>query len=136
MKVLVFGIDNRALLDYDGHSKRWNKRVGEYVERLDVIVEVKIRDLKKYKDMWKEKKLSKNVRILPVYVPHPFLYPFVAYRKALSEYKRYKYDLISCEDPFRAGFAGFLFKIKTGIPLNVEYHIEAFFNKKWLFQDI
>ena len=126
MDILTFGIDDRALLDGDSHSKRWNQRTGAYVNRLDVIVEMKNRR-KIY-----EKHLSENVRIIPIYVPYPFLYSFIAYRKALELHKKDPYNLVTTEEPFRTGFAGWLFKRKTGVPLSVEYHNDTFYNDTWL----
>ena len=126
MKVLTFGLDNRALLDIDGHSKRWNSRVGSYVDRLDVLVEMR------QKGHYSEKNIADNVRIIPIYVPHPALYPFIAYRKALEEHKKYKYDLVTTEEPFRTGVAALLFKRETGVPISVEYHNDTFYNGDWL----
>jgi len=128
MNVLTFGIDNRALLDKQGHSKRWNMRMGKYVNRLDVLVEVR------KKSMVNEKYISDNVRIVPVYVSHPILYPIIAYRKALEEHKKYKYSLVATEDPFRTGIAGFLFKRKTNVALSIEYHTDTFYNLHWLME--
>ena len=126
MRVLTFGLDNRALLEGEGHSKRWNSRIGKHVDKLDVIVEMK------EKIAINEKWISDNVRILPIYVPHPMLYPFIAYRKAMEEHKKQPYDLVTTEEPFRTGLAGWLLKRKTGIALSVEYHNDTFYNRQWL----
>jgi len=126
MRVITFGLDDRALLDIDGHSKRWNSRMGRHVGHLDVIVEVK------YKTGLEEKRIAGNVRILPIYVPHPALYPFIAYKRALAEHRKRPYDLATTEEPFRAGLAGWFFKRKTGTALSVEYHNDAFYNREWM----
>lgn len=126
MKVLTFGIDNRALLDLEGHSKRWNRAMGAYVDRLDVIVEG--RERRGFSKKW----LADNVCIIPIYVPHPLLYSFIAYKVGLREHRYNYYDLITSEDPFRTGLAAIMFKRKTGAPLIVEYHTETFYNKDWL----
>ena len=126
MKVLTFGLDNRALLENDGHSKRWNSRMGGYVDQLDVIVEV--RGETHYTNKW----ISENVRIIPINVSHPALYSFIAYKKALDEHKEMKYDLVTTEEPFRTGFAACLFKQKTGVAMSVEYHNDTFYNAEWI----
>ena len=127
-RVLTFGIDNRALLDADGHSKRWNSRIGAHLDRLDIIVEMK------HRSKILEKYIAPNVRIIPVYVPHPALYVYLAYKKALDEHKKNKYNLVTTEDPYRSGMAAALFKLKTHVPLSVEYPTDTFFNKSWLQQ--
>jgi len=126
MKVLSFSIDNSPLLDIEGHAKRWHSRMGKYVDRMDVIVEMK------EKSNIRQRYIADNVRILPVYAPHPALYSIIAYKRALDEHKRNKYDLITTEDPFRAGFAAWLFKRKTGAAVNIEYHNDTFFNIDWI----
>jgi len=126
MRVLTIGLDNRAMMDVEGHSKRWNTRMGQYVDQLDVIVEMR------QKPVLHEKRLSANVRILPVYAPHPLFYPLAAYWAALREHARQPYDLVTAEDPFRTGLAAALFKRKCGVALSVEYHTETFFNRGWL----
>ncbi|MBN1871080.1 MAG: glycosyltransferase family 4 protein, partial [Candidatus Omnitrophica bacterium] len=35
-------------------------------------------------------------------------------------------------EPYRAGFAGWMFKKTTKIPLSVEYHNDTFFDREWL----
>jgi len=127
LKVLAFGLDNRALLEIDGHSKRWNKRMGAYVDRLDVVVEVREKNA-----VIEDKYIADNVRILPIYVPNPMFYSWIAYKKALNEHKKNPYDLITSEDPFRTGLAAALFKIKTGVAFSLEYHTDTINNKEWL----
>ena len=126
LRVLTFGLDDRALLEVDGHSKRWNSRMGSYVDRLDVIVEMR------EKGNYADKYIADNVRIIPIYVPHPALYSFIAYKRALKEHEKYSYDLVTTEEPFRTGYAGWLFKKKTGVALSVEYHNDTFYNNSWV----
>ena len=125
IRVLTFALDNRPLLNIEGHAKRWHGGMGQYVTRLDVKVEVK--EDRKLEDKW----IAKNVKIIPIYVPHPALYPFIAYKKALDEHKRDSYNLVTTEEPFRTGFAAWLFKKNTGAALSVEYHTDTFYNKVW-----
>jgi phosphatidylinositol alpha 1,6-mannosyltransferase len=122
----VFGIDNRALEGAQGHSARWNSRVAERVERLDVLVEVRDRA------RLGPRQLTSRARIIPVYVPHPLLYPRAALRLALAEHTLHHYDLATADDPFRPGLAALKFKKATGTPYCLEYHTDCFFNKEWL----
>lgn len=126
MRILTFGIDNRALLEAEGHSKRWNARMGEYVELLDVFVEMR------GGAPLAPKMIAPNVRILPLRVPHPLLYSWIACRAALREHARQRYDLVTAEDPFRPGLAAALFSRATRVPFNIEYHTACFDNPGWI----
>jgi glycosyltransferase involved in cell wall biosynthesis len=126
MRVVVFGFDNRALLEAEGHSSRWNARIGERLERLDVIVEN--RGLRGPG----ARQLTGRVRIQPVYVPHPLLYPTAALARVLVEHRRHRYDLATADDPFRAGLAALAFRRLTGVPFCVEYHTETLGNAAWV----
>ena len=52
----------------------------------------------------------------------PLAYPFRAQRLAAELHRRQPFDVITTEDPIRAGMAGVLLARRTGLPLNVENH--------------
>lgn len=128
MRIISFSIDNQALFDFDCHSKRWHAALSPYVEHIDVLVEV--REGVKLN----EKYIAPNVRIIPLQISNPIMYPYRALTRALKEHHTKKYDIAITEDPFRPGIAGFWFKKKTQVPLSVEYHTETFFNKQWFWE--
>jgi len=125
MRVLTFGIDNRALVEKDCHSLIWNKRMGNYVEQLDVLVEAKD---KRFREKW----IANNVRIIPIFVPNQILYPVLAYRWALRLHKKRAYNLTTIEAPFRTTLAAVLFKLQTGVPISMEYPTDTINNKRWI----
>jgi glycosyltransferase involved in cell wall biosynthesis len=52
----------------------------------------------------------------------PLLYPWRAARLGTRLHAQQAFDVITTEDPIRAGLAGVLLAKKTGLPLNVENH--------------
>lgn len=52
----------------------------------------------------------------------PLLYPLRAARLAARLHAEQPFDVITTEDPIRAGLAGVLLARRTGLPLNVENH--------------
>lgn len=59
-------------------------------------------------------------------------FPFRAARLAAGLHARHPFDVITTEDPIRAGLAGLLLARKTGLPLNIENHSFHVNEKVWL----
>lgn len=62
----------------------------------------------------------------------PLAYPFRAARLAARLHARKSFDVITTEDPIRAGLAGMLLARRTGLPLNVENHSFHINEPVWL----
>lgn len=62
----------------------------------------------------------------------PLLYPFRAARLAARLHTERPFDVITTEDPVRAGLAGVLLAKRTGLPLNVENHSFHINDPIWL----
>lgn len=125
MRVITFGFDCRALIEEDGHSKRWNTRMADQVELLDILVEDPSGKLT-------VRYLAPNVRVIPVHVPHQLLYPALTCRRALQEHRRQHYQLATADDPFRAAMATWMFKKAAHIKMSIEYHTDTIFNESWV----
>lgn len=62
----------------------------------------------------------------------PLTYPFRAAALARSLHIQKRFDVVTTEDPIRAGLAGLLFANRTGVPLNVENHSFHINEPVWL----
>lgn len=101
-----------------------HKLYGDYVNSLDIVV--------MNTGKLDESKISEKVISYPTNSKSRFLYFLDAYKIALKIYKKNKFDLIVCQDPFLTGLTGVMLKRKTRAKLVVGLHGDFFSNKYWL----
>ncbi len=126
MRVLMISLDRNLLGDKKafGDAMERHKIYGKYVENLDIIV------LNKGQ---KDKiKINENVTVYPTNSFSRFFYFFDILKISQRIFKKSKFDLIVCQDPFVIGLAGYLIKKKNGAKLIVHSHGDFFGNKFWL----
>lgn len=132
MNVLIISLDATAAMvttDIIGDFPERLVEYGKHVSKIFVIA----RSLRKMR--LKPKTLGHNVFIYPTSSPGILLSIFSTldtYRIASRILRREKIDVITTQDPFFTGLAGYLLKKRYGIPLSVELHGDYLDNKLWL----
>jgi len=79
-----------------------------------------------------QQKWGDNILIYPTNSSSKAVFFFDAFRIAFQICRKRKFDVITTEDPFSTGLAGFLLRKIFKIPLNVQVHIDFVDNKLWL----
>lgn len=132
MNVLMISLDATAAMEPADIIGDFPERLVEYGKHVSKIFVI-ARSLRKMH--LKPKKLGNNVFIYPT-SSHGILLSIFStldtYRIASRIIKREKIDVITTQDPFFAGLAGYLLKKRYGIPLSVELHADYLDNKFWL----
>ena len=128
MKVIMISLDKTLLdADYSGDAVKRHQEYAKKVDSLDIIVFSK----KNYK----KKKLSSNCRVYPTNSISKFFYFWDAYKTAkriITTSGLVSDTLIITQEPFLAGFAGWLIKRKFKTPLLVHFHGDFWDNPYWL----
>ncbi len=123
MKILSIGSDRNLFVEDSAVANRI-KEYGLLVDELHIIV------MTKSSLGLKEKKIGTNVWIYPTNSFTKWMYPFSASRlgkKIVFEKKFVRGEsLITAQDPFECGWAGFKIKNKWRIPLEVQLHTDPF----------
>src|SRR5579872_6189142 len=126
MKVLCIGLDHRvAIAGAEGHAATWSQEIASRLEQYVVIVEDATGKLPV------KVALSRNATVYTISGSR-LAFPFRVAQLARQLHATYRFDLCTVEDPFRAGYAGLLFKHATGRALNVENHTLMIDNPEWL----
>ncbi len=114
MNLLTIGSDRKLFEEGSAVSARHIK-YGESLDRLDMIVFAK-RNLG-----LKVKKLDPKVTVYPTNSWSRFLYFIDAYFIARSLHRP---DIVSAQDPFESGVAGYLVSRHFGVPLHLQAHTD------------
>ncbi len=125
VKVLMIGSDRNIFKE---HSEA-RRRIAEYgtlVEELHIVVlSTRIRN---QESGIRNEKISLNVRVYPTNSISRWLYLFDAYRIAKKIIHNSSFlihdSLITCQDPFECGFAGWCAARKFGISLQLQIHTD------------
>lgn len=128
LRILVIGLDGRVLTpETPSYSVTWAREMGRLVDEYVVLGEDRSRHHRG------PVPVAPNVTAWPVH-GHPAGYSIGAARLAHRLHRRSPFDVCTTEDPFRAGVAGALFAMWTGVPLNVENHSSHLRNPAWVSQ--
>lgn len=125
MNVLSIGLD-KGLFDKKSdvfwRHQDYSSWAGKY---LVIIPTLKREEKKQFVD--------KNLEVVPTNSLIKFLYLFDVV-VAAWRCRRYKFDLVTVQDPFLCGLAGVCIKYLLGLPLNVQIHSE-FFNSRYFREE-
>ncbi|MFA6635897.1 MAG: glycosyltransferase [Candidatus Omnitrophota bacterium] len=130
MNVLGIGLDYLML---QGDKVRGDVRARqiEYarmIGRFDLIVySPKESDLR-------PTQLAENLKVIPTNSKNKSSFIIDAWKAASDICRRGKIDVITVEDPFTTGLAGYLLKRRFRIPLNIQVHIDFCDNDYWIRQ--
>ncbi len=121
MKIISIGSD-RNLFKKDSEIQKRIKEYGKLFEELHVIV------FSDKKDGHSDMKLSDNVFIYPTNHSYKAFYLWNIYGiiknlKLRIENSRNDF-IVSCQDPFEAGLAGWLLKLWLNLPLQLQVHTD------------
>lgn len=75
---------------------------------------------------------AENFKVIPTNSKSKSSFVLDAWRIASDICRRKKIDVLTVEDPFSTGLAGYLLSKRFKIPLNVQVHIDFCDNKYWL----
>lgn len=118
MKVLMISTDRNIFKENSASRKRMVE-YGKLVRELYII----IFSLKK--NNFENSKISENVFVYPTKSFSRFCYIFNAYKISKKILTGNSKDLlITCQDPFETGIAGFLIKRKFKAPLQIQIHTD------------
>lgn len=116
MRVISIGLDSQVgAPDRKSHAVAWVREIARHVEGY-----VEIGPSPDGRDAGPIP-LAENAAAWLV-AGSPLRYPFRAARLAARLHAKHPFDVITTEDPIRAGLAGVLLARRTGLPLNVENH--------------
>lgn len=126
MRVVSIGLDSRVGRPDDGsHAVRWTREMASQVEDYVAIAQsASGHDEGPIP-------LADNAHVWRV-AGSKIAYLFRAARLAAHLHAKHHFDVITTEDPIRAGLAGLLVAKRTGIPLNVENHSFHINERIWL----
>ncbi|MDE2001819.1 MAG: glycosyltransferase family 4 protein [Patescibacteria group bacterium] len=117
MNVLVIGSDRNLFVK----GSDAQKRIMEYGKLFDQLHVIVFADKKLGLT---ELKLDENVWVYPTGHSYRFLYLGSVFRIARSAASRCRLSVITTQDPFEAGFAGWLLKLRLRIPLQIQVHTD------------
>lgn len=126
MRVISIGLDSQVgAPDRKSHAVAWVREIARHVEGY-----VEIGPSPDGRDAGPIP-LAENAAAWLV-AGSPLRYPFRAARLAARLHAEHPFDVITTEDPIRAGLAGVLLARRTGLPLNVENHSFHINEPGWL----
>jgi glycosyltransferase involved in cell wall biosynthesis len=128
MKVLMVSRD-RTIFDKDSETRRRMIEYGHLASELHIVVlSQKPKGKKQGSNFGFENKKFNNVFLYPTNSVNRWFYIFDAYRIAKRIIGCYpsasRGYLVSCQDPFEAGLAGWLIKRKFGLALELQVHTD------------
>lgn len=115
VKILSIGSDKNLFKENSAVRLRIIE-YGSFVEELHIVVFSK--------KNFSNTQIAKNIFLYPTNSSSKWFYPFDAVKigkKIINEKERW---LITVQDPFEAGLAGFLIKRKSGVPLHLQIHCD------------
>ncbi len=118
MKILSIGPDNTV---FDPNSRVAQRQIeyGKLFDEFHIIVLTTKKDLH-------DIKLSPNVFLYPTCSDSPFSYISDAVTIGHKITQQTKIDIITTQDPFLSGLAGYRLKKKFKIPLHIQIHTDIF----------
>lgn len=128
MNVLAIGLDY-LMLKKDSVRGDVRERQLDYAKRLAslTLVIYSPKNLSFNPEKWAD-----NLWVYPTNSKNKVTFIYDAYKICSKLCKEKKADAITAEDPFTAGFIGYLLKRKFGIPLNIQAHIDFCDNEYWM----
>ncbi|OHA14917.1 MAG: hypothetical protein A2909_01585 [Candidatus Tagabacteria bacterium RIFCSPLOWO2_01_FULL_39_11] len=137
MKVLSIGSD-RNIFSGGSEARERIIKYGKFAEELHVIIFNS--RFANHGSPFTIQKISRNTWVYPTNSKNRWFYIFDAYKIAKNIIHNSKFmihnSLITCQDPFESGFAGWLIKRKFKIPLQLQAHtdfLSPYFRKEsWL----
>lgn len=120
LRVLVIGTD-RSIFKRDSVARERMMEYGKLFQQLHIIIFTK-----KFQKFEIEK-IAENVWIYPTKSWSRWLYPFDAVRVARSQFGKFlqnKINVISAQDPFETGIAGWRIAKKFQLPLQIQIHTD------------
>ncbi|MBN2119584.1 MAG: glycosyltransferase family 4 protein [Candidatus Omnitrophica bacterium] len=128
INLLGIGLDYFMLLK-DNVRGDVRKRQLDYAKELKSmhLIVYSPRSLKLKQQTWGD-----NYTIYPTNSLCKATFLFDVLRIAKKICRENKIEAITTEDPFITGLAGYLLKKKSGIPLNIQVHIDFYDNKYWI----
>ncbi len=116
MNVLLVGSE-RKLFDATSEARRRITKQGSIVDELHIIVFTR-----RGTGLLKQQ-IAPNVWVYATNSHHPLLYVYDAYRMGK---KIERMDLVSAQDPFECGLAGYLLARELKLPLQLQVHTDPF----------
>ena len=127
MNVLMISRDENIVKDGSDAQTRM-KEYGALADELHIIVFTT--GIMNRESGIRNKKIAENILVYPTYSRSKWLYGVDAYTIAKRIIKNPKFpihnSLITCQDPFEAGLAGWCAARKFGIPLQLQMHTDLF----------
>ncbi len=116
MNVLLVGSE-RKLFDAESEARRRITKQGAIVDELHIIVFTR-----RGTGLLKQQ-IAPNVWVYATNSRHPLLYVYDAYRMGKNIER---VDLVSAQDPFECGLAGYLIARELKLPLQLQVHTDPF----------
>ncbi len=129
MHVLMIGLDN-TMFTQEGRGDLAN-RLKKYAEHVDFISLVIYTPAENFKPL----KIADNVMAYPTNTKRQLRFPWEAERIAEEIHKERAVSLVTTQDPFACGYAGYLLKKRLGIPLVVNIVSSFFDDPFWKKED-
>ena len=126
MKILSIGLE-RKLFSENSKAQQRIFGYGKLFERFDLI----ILSGRGYQSVEFE-----NVLIVPTNSLGKFFYLIDACLLGKKMIKKYKYEIISAQDPFEMGFLAWLLAKKYGLKLQIQIHGDYFSSSYWRRENI
>ena len=120
LRVLVIGTD-RSIFKQDSAARERMIEYGKLFRQLHIII------FTKRFQKFKSEKISENVWVYPTNSWSRWFYPFDAIRVAKAEFGKFlqsKINVISAQDPFETGIAGWRIAKKFQLPLQIQIHTD------------
>ncbi|MEM3154018.1 MAG: glycosyltransferase family 4 protein [Candidatus Woesearchaeota archaeon] len=129
MHVLMIGLDN-TVFTQEGRGDLAN-RLKKYAEHVDFISLVIYTQDKGFKPV----NIADNVMAYPTNSKYQFRFPWQAAKIGAEIHKERPVNLVTTQDPFVCGYAGWLMKKRFGIPLVVNIFSSFFDDQFWKRED-
>ncbi len=129
MHVLMIGLDN-TVFTQEGRGDLAD-RLKKYAEHVDFISLVVYTPAKDFKPV----KIAENVIAYPTNSKYQWRFPWQAAKIAQEIHKERPINLVTTQDPFVCGYAGYLLKKRLGIPLIVNIVSSFFDDPYWKKED-
>ena len=129
MHVLMIGLDN-TVFTQEGRGDLAN-RLKKYAAHVDFISLVIYTPAKDFKPV----KIADNVIAYPTNSRYQWRFPWRAAKIAQEIHKEKPVNLVTTQDPFVCGYAGYLLKKRLGIPLVVNIVSSFFDDPYWKRED-
>ena len=127
LRVLVIGTD-RSIFKWDSAARERMMEYGKLFQQLHIII------FTKRFQKFEIEKIAENVWIYPTRSWSRWFYSFDAVRVAKSQFGKFlskRINVISAQDPFETGIAGWLLARKFRLPLQIQVHTDFLSSYFW-----